>query len=1379
MRRIVVGEDRPGHEKDAGSTPAGGQVTLVFPETGSEYEQARADVETLAQTPGRTARRRRRNTVAQASDPIAASEKPVDGCYVVTTDKQRRAWGLPDLAAAAGGDADRAEPGATQGRDAVSVVDPSDAVPFLLGNAPRRTDRRPDRADAGGPRARPGRARPGRPDAPTVNLKQNRGPLPADLRTAFGELCQRPRIERLLQSIDAVIEPLEHSVAPSLRSAGEDVAALRRQVIAPERSGAHAEDDAERTACLCWTVARRLRRACKALGRIDFSGLPDVKSDLSGFRSFLDQTADAPPLDAARHAAVTEKCGQALLGFERAAEQVLDRLGDIADARREVAAGDWNDAALQRVGRVIERLDNAQEVLDDGTLPDERISAVRDELAEIWKERQSAGTLAATFQDVLERIESADLPVPVLARALDEFRLSLASGQSAATVSLDRLGVLVDLPWTARAAERIDVAAAMAALESAYAGRRTIKERIRLYLAVRQLNGTTWTVEGCRTSRSPRNGGVEKAAPQRLVVRPAQPAGGTPILCFAGPPGCGKTALAKLVAEALQRPAVVVALGGVWDEAAIRGLPIAFRAPEPGRIVRGLLDAGVRNPVVVLDEIDKVGGSTTDFGDPSAALLEALDPEQHRAFRDVYLDVPFDLSEVLFIATANDLARIPGPLRDRLEVIETPGYTAGEKLDIVKKHLWRKQVELNGLNTGAFWTNGTTVRHGTETEAADGSPADRGPLSLEVLGVGATVAAGSRSRPSAPPPVAAGGGSSGPVKMTDAAVLAVVRGHTCEAGVRELNRRIGAVCRHVACRRVETGDTAPVTVAADAAEAARLELPRQRCITVEEILGPARNESLPDAVRDAIGREHDRVAGLHPADSEAARAQAWIEVVQDLPWRRQAERPIEAPALRQALDRLHVGRAREKDSTVDHLVAREAESTEGARGPHAAAGVSGPRPDSPAVLCLAGPPGIGKTAFVRALAAAFDRPFAHVSLSGIKDAAALLGVARPAPEAAPGRLVRDLRQLGGSTAGAGGNPLVALRGIDQVAEAAADALLDVIDPARNHLFRDHYVGVPLDLSAVTFVATATDPANIPPLLRERMEVLALSGYTEAEKLRIATGHLLPGKHARYGLTTGHVAFSPNGLRRLIDGYTCEPGVHHLDARIDEICRRVARLLREGLPCPGRMEPETVAAWLGAAPFRKDDAGDRTRRPGVALGLAATIAGGEVVVVEARCLPGSGVLRVTGGAGEALRESAHVARTWVRANAARFAGNATVVDDKTDVHVHLPAGAHSKDGPSAGVTLVAALVSAVTGKPARGDVAMTGEATLAGTLERVGGIREKVLGACRRGLAAVVLPASNEPDVVEGFGDGLPDDLRVHYAATIDDVLRVALPDVMA
>ena len=186
MRRIVVGEDRPGHEKDAGSTPAGGQVTLVFPETGSEYEQARADVETLAQTPGRTARRRRRKAVAQARDPIATTEKPVDGCYVVTTDKQRRAWGLPDLAAAAGGEADRAEPGATQGRDAVAVVDPSDAVPFLLGNAPQRPDRRRDRADAGGTRARPGRARQGRPDAPTVNLKQNRGPLPADLRTAFG-----------------------------------------------------------------------------------------------------------------------------------------------------------------------------------------------------------------------------------------------------------------------------------------------------------------------------------------------------------------------------------------------------------------------------------------------------------------------------------------------------------------------------------------------------------------------------------------------------------------------------------------------------------------------------------------------------------------------------------------------------------------------------------------------------------------------------------------------------------------------------------------------------------------------------------------------------------------------------------------------------------------------------------------------------------------------------------------------------------------------------------------------------------------------------------------------------------------------------------------
>ena len=271
-----------------------------------------------------------------------------------------------------------------------------------------------------------------------------------------------------------------------------------------------------------------------------------------------------------------------------------------------------------------------------------------------------------------------------------------------------------------------------------------------------------------------------------------------------------------------------------------------------------------------------------------------------------------------------------------------------------------------------------------------------------------------------------------------------------------------------------------------------------------------------------------------------------------------------------------------------------------------------------------------------------------------------------------------------------------------------------------------------------FVAVATDPGRIPPLLQERLEALPLAGYTDAEKQRIATGHLVPQRRRQHGLSADELSFSPAALQLLISGYSREPGVHVLDDGIDGLCRRAARLRAEGLPLPGEMGPEAVSTWLGAPRFRDDEIAARTRRPGVALGLAATGEGGDVLLVEAACLPGRGTLRVTRTVGPMTRESANVAMTWVRSHAERLAGAARF-DDTTDVHVHLAEAARWKDGPSAGVALAVALVSALTGQPVRGDAAMSGELTLAGTVEPVGGIREKVLGACRARLAAVPGP----------------------------------------
>ena len=1300
MRTIVLRND---DERTPGDSSAGEErrVTLFFPVTGDEYKQTRAAVEGVA--PGGE----------EGSGPAGT---PVGGRYVVTTDQQRREWGLPDLANGPGGDAAApGDPAAMERAGAVSVVDFADALDLLFEDGASRSgaaalvDGAGDdvaaalvdgvggdvvAAAAGGRRC--GRTRPGA----FVNLKHGRVRVPDHVLAVFGELCRQGRIDSLLKSLDGLIKPLERMLASGLEAAVREVAAVRGQEVTAERlaeaGGADSADErTERVAKACSTIEKRLEKPGELLGQLDFRAL-QITPSLSTFRVFL-RRVGKDPAGNTPESGLASACDKALRGFERAAGQAVSRIRAVAAARRAISPGAWDDAALGRIREVLQRLEDARKLLLT-VHPSDELEAVRDSLKE--EEQQAAVPRAAATRDVLGRLEAADLPVEVLARALNEVRLSQALGPEASAVSLERLKTVASLPWTARAAERVDIEAAMAELDAAHAGRPQVKARIRRFLAARLLASGAWTVEGavgsCRRDPSAPSG------LRCLVVRPARVATRSPVLCFAGPPGGGKTALAKLIGTALGRPAVTVALGGAWDESAIRGLPTTFRTPAAGRVISALVEAKVRNPVLVLDELDKVGGRTYNHGDPSAALLEVLDPEQNTRFRDVYLDVPFDLSEVLFIATANDLAGIPAPLRDRLEVIEAPGYTDEEKVDIVRRNLWGAQLEAAGLTGGGFWT-----RPPVETPA--GARAGR-QVTVEVLDgelAGETAA---------------------PVEITDAAALEVVRGHTCEAGVRELSRQLGAICEGVTSRRVETGDTAPVTVVAVAGEAAGL-APSRRRLTVAELLGPPRYDSLPDRVRDALSRERDRVLGLHPADPEAVAAQAWLEVAAGLPWRREVEERLDAVLFRQALDQKHVGRGREKDQALDYLVARQT-----AAETHAAAGDG----VAATLLCLAGPSGVGRTAFARALAAALTRRFVRVSLAGAADPAAIHGVARPASDAGAGRLVDALRRLGPLPGRAGDNPLVLLGELDQLGEAAAEALLRALDPVSNRAFRDRYVGLPLDLAGVLFVAAASDPGRIPPLLRERLEVLPLAGYTDAEKQLIAVRHLVPHRVAKHGLSADDLSFSPAALGLLTGGYVREPGVRGLDDLIDTVCRRAARQRAEGLPRPGEMGPETVVRWLGSPRFRDREVGGRTRRAGVALGLAATPEGGDVLVVEAARLPGVGRLRVTGTVGPMVTESANVALTWVRSNADRLAGLGPGLNDATDVHVHLGEAARSKDGPSAGVALAAAVVSALTGQPVRGDAAMTGELTLSGTVEPV----------CRH-------PAESAGGVPGGDGGGGP------------------------
>jgi ATP-dependent Lon protease len=357
------------------------------------------------------------------------------------------------------------------------------------------------------------------------------------------------------------------------------------------------------------------------------------------------------------------------------------------------------------------------------------------------------------------------------------------------------------------------------------------------------------------------------------------------------------------------------------------------------------------------------------------------------------------------------------------------------------------------------------------------------------------------------------------------------------------------------------------------------------------------------------------------------------------------------------------------------------------------------------------------------------------------------------------------------------NPVFILDEIDKLGMDfrgdPASALLEVLDPEQNNTFRDHYLDVPFDLSEVLFITTANILDPIPPALRDRLEVLELPGYTEDEKLMIATEHLVDRQVPNHGLTTEQLSFTEQSLRMIIRGYTREAGVRNLEREIGAICRKVARKHAEGIETPVKVTPDTVVDMLGAPKFMDEEVSERTKNPGVALGLAWTPVGGEVLFVEATKMAGGGSLTLTGHLGEVMKESARAALSWFRANASRYGVEPNFYKD-SEIHLHVPSGAIPKDGPSAGVTMVVSLASELTGRPVRGDVAMTGEITLSGHILPVGGIKEKVLAARRLGVFKVILPKQNEKDINEDLSPSLRSEINVDYVSTIDEVLELTL-----
>jgi ATP-dependent Lon protease len=522
---------------------------------------------------------------------------------------------------------------------------------------------------------------------------------------------------------------------------------------------------------------------------------------------------------------------------------------------------------------------------------------------------------------------------------------------------------------------------------------------------------------------------------------------------------------------------------------------------------------------------------------------------------------------------------------------------------------------------------------------------------------------------------------------------------------------------------------------------------------------------LPEKVAEAALKEAAKLERSSDASPEASWIRTWLDTVLEIPWNTRTDDAYDIGAAREILDADHAGLDDVKDRIIEYLAVRKRRSDKGLTL------VGGRR--SGAVLALTGPPGVGKTSLGESVARAMGRNFARVALGGVRDEAEIRGHRRTYVGALPGRIVRAVREAGSM------NPVILLDEVDKLGtDYRGDptaALLEVLDPAQNHTFRDHYLEVELDLSDVLFIATANVAEAIPEPLLDRMEPISLDGYTEEEKVTIARGHLLPRQLERAGLDPADVTVTDDALRRLAGEYTREAGVRALERSIARVLRKIAARLASGeVELPVTVSPEDLHGYLGH-PRHTPESAERTAVPGVATGLAVTGTGGDVLFIEASLADretGETGVTLTGQLGDVMKESAQIALSYLRSHGAELELPVGDLKDR-GVHVHVPAGAVPKDGPSAGVTMTTALASLLSGRLVRSDVAMTGEVSLTGRVLPIGGVKQKLLAAHRAGITTVLIPQRNEPDL-EDVPEAVRDQLEIHPVSDVREVLGLAL-----
>ena len=749
------------------------------------------------------------------------------------------------------------------------------------------------------------------------------------------------------------------------------------------------------------------------------------------------------------------------------------------------------------------------------------------------------------LEQVLEALERIDLPGAVCETLRRELRRTLTSRTVGKVV--DRAQRVLRLPWSRRSPARFDASGVSLSLACAHGG--SGRERAHLVETLGACPQSTGllTMEGARDGR----GVAATGTPLALVVRPTTIA--APVPCLAGPSGTGKTSLAVAAAAALGRAHVQVTLDGQDPERLLHGVEDG----RAGRIVEGLCEAGVTNPVFVLEGIDRVDDEA------AGVLLDVLEPRRRRAFKDAYLDVPFDLSDALWIVTATDPGKIPAPVRKWLAVIELPGYSTEEKLDIAQRYLLTRPF---AERSPASWLSPEPSAAAVEPEASGKGPAVVSDVSVSSLWELESLP------PESLPPAAAGedwrlAACTGAVCFEPAAIRRVIEDHTNEAGVSELSSKLSAICRRVV-ERGPAGRQGPEMVTP---------------AVVREVLGAG--ETLPAAVRAAIARERRRLADGSSDAAAATKTNDWIEWLQRLPWTRRSEAASDLAGTRAALNAGHAGLAEAKSRIIEYLAVRRR------------------NPRSGAVLCLAGAPGVGKTSLARCTARALAR---GVREAGLRGAAGRVGPAGPQPHLAG--FAAGLDPARAAAVWAAGTRCSCSTSWTRSARRRRRCCSRCSTRNRTRGFRDAFVELPFDLSEVLFITTANEVSEIPPALRDRLEVIELAGYSEDEKVSIARTHLVEAENRAAGLSERPVRFTAGALRRIIREHTSEQGVREFARCLRTVCRKVALGLETGDASlvRERITARQVRAFLGGPAADRKDGLDGLRERLAASALPAAV-----------------------------------------------------------------------------------------------------------------------------------------------------------------------------